>query len=66
MAEFKEVMHQIARMCRKKPCCSCNFYNVDNGCMFNFSTDWLDENSERIEKEVDDWAAANTEPVYPS
>lgn len=71
MAEFQEVVRQIKRMCTKQNYCyecpmrviTCaNGGNKPLSCIAAV----CDDEVERLEKIVMDWAAAHPEPRYPS
>lgn len=66
MAEFREVMRQINRMCSHYSNCE------DSGCpLFDecgnlgaYSSN--EKQAERIERAVSAWAAEHPEPIYPT
>lgn len=63
MAEFQEVMRQIARLCAVTPCSeSCP---LESECM-NLAQVAEPIHAERIEREIMSWAAEHPEPVYPT
>ena len=66
MAEFVYVLQQFNRMCKANAgCFNCplhGHYGVSDRCSIGaFVND-----SERIEREVMEWAAEHPEPVYPT
>ena len=65
MAEFQEVIRQIARYCNaQKGCASCKLSKItDDNCPSDL---FADDNGAMIENEVMSWSAENPEPVYPS
>ena len=71
MAEFKDVVRQAQRMCKSfgASCDGCKLHWLDGESLCVFSgmpeTWWADKmpDAERI---VMEWAAKNSEPVYPS
>lgn len=66
MAEFQEVMRQFDRMCKANAgCYNCPLHEPD-GISDNCSIGAFVNGSERIEREVMDWAAEHPEPVYPT
>ena len=66
MAEFYEVMRQFDRMCKAHAgCVDCPL--AIKGCVeTKCSIGSFIDNSENIEREIMQWAAANPEPVYPT
>ena len=61
MAEFKEVMKQLTRMCKSyKECKNCELYVFDS-C--SICPNDAPEMTERI---IMEWAAAHPEPRYPT
>lgn len=67
MAEWKDVIHQIVRICKlqKGACGTCvlNAESCPNSVRFDLSDEAGFVN---IEKAIMTWAAANPEPVYPT
>lgn len=65
MAEFVEVMKQLARLCENcDDCVDCPVFGKGN-CGHEMSGNTPNENA-AIERSVMAWAAENPEPVYPS
>lgn len=67
MAEYKEVIHNIKRICerRKNQCDTC-MLGLE-ACPNNARFDTTDEKEfDRLEKIVMEWAKNNPEPTYPS
>lgn len=66
MAEFKEVMRQLNRMCKANAdCINCPLYRLDgvtDECHMWKFPDQLDN----VENEVLKWAAEHPEPTYPT
>lgn len=67
MAEWKDVIHQIVRICKlqKGACGTCvlNAESCPNSVRFDLSDEAGFVN---IEKAIMTWAAENPEPVYPT
>lgn len=71
MAEFQKVMKQAKRMCEAHICChECPLNGIERANGGNKTLRCVaavcDDEVERLEKIVMDWAAANLEPRYPS
>ena len=71
MAEFVEVMKQYKRMCdweltrTKTQCADCIISSTNNGMNMSCVT-FLYQNPVGAEKNIMEWAAAHSEPKYPS
>ena len=69
MAEhsFREVMHEVNRLCTANGNCDQNCPLENMGCCGNLGTHCSDPlQAERIENIVMAWAAEHSEPVYPT
>lgn len=67
MAEWKEVIHNVKRICelREGKCGTCRLGAF--GCPNNSRFDMTDEKEfDRFAEEVMQWAKDNPEPVYPT
>lgn len=67
MAEWKDVIHQIVRICKlQKGACGTCILSAES-CPNSVRFDLNDEAGfVNIEKAIMTWAAANPEPVYPT
>ena len=69
MAEFREVMEQLKRMCSSygTRCTGCVIGNVDECCLYiKAPNSWGDADIKDVEAKVMKWAAEHPEPKYPS